>query len=189
MYQSVPSWLRWFYDLRTYIFLPPTKYSIIQGGATLTKKVLWYNSLHYILRHLLLGVLIWPCWVIQLQCPTTKSNSDLICDIKPVLGHCNTLHHMSSNTFLCLLLEFAKIAEWVANIVYPDQTPLSAASDLGLHCLLRSVCPNIGLIQLYITLGYVRIRSGGVSPPAFATNTTLSVLKMKRLKKQRCFNV
>ena len=24
----------------------------------------------------------------------------------------------------------------------PDETPLSAASHLGLHCLLRPVCPN-----------------------------------------------
>ena len=28
------------------------------------------------------------------------------------------------------------------NNVDPDQTPRSAASDLGLHCLLRHVCPN-----------------------------------------------
>ena len=33
---------------------------------------------------------------------------------------------------------------WVANSVGPDQTPRSAASDLGLHCLLRPVCPNNG---------------------------------------------
>ena len=30
----------------------------------------------------------------------------------------------------------------MANSVDPDQTPRSAASDLGLNCLLRSVCPN-----------------------------------------------
>ena len=28
------------------------------------------------------------------------------------------------------------------NSVNPDQTPRSAASDLGLHCLLRPVIPN-----------------------------------------------
>ena len=33
-------------------------------------------------------------------------------------------------------------AGWVANNVDTDQTPRSAASDLGLHCLLRPVCPN-----------------------------------------------
>ena len=30
----------------------------------------------------------------------------------------------------------------VANSADPDQTPQNAASDLGLHCLLRPVCPN-----------------------------------------------
>ena len=30
----------------------------------------------------------------------------------------------------------------MANSVDPDQRPLSAASDLGLHCLQRPVCPN-----------------------------------------------
>ena len=39
---------------------------------------------------------------------------------------------------LCL-----KIAELVANSVDPDETPRSAASHLGLYCLLRPVCPNI----------------------------------------------
>ena len=38
---------------------------------------------------------------------------------------------------LCL-----KIAKWVANSVDPDEMPCSAASHLGLHCLLRPVCPN-----------------------------------------------
>ena len=31
---------------------------------------------------------------------------------------------------------------WVANSVYPDQTPQHAASDLVLHCLLGPVRPN-----------------------------------------------
>ena len=35
-----------------------------------------------------------------------------------------------------------KFAVSVANSVDPDQTPRSAASDLGLHYLLRPVCPN-----------------------------------------------
>ena len=30
----------------------------------------------------------------------------------------------------------------IANSVDPDQTPRSAASDLGLHCLAVLVCPN-----------------------------------------------
>ena len=39
---------------------------------------------------------------------------------------------------LCL-----KIAGRVANSVDPDETPRSAASHLGLYCLLRPICPNI----------------------------------------------
>ena len=31
----------------------------------------------------------------------------------------------------------------MANNVDPDQTTRSAASDLDLHCLMMSVCPNI----------------------------------------------
>ena len=38
---------------------------------------------------------------------------------------------------LCL-----KIAGGVVNSVDPDEMPLSAASHLGLHCLLRPVCLN-----------------------------------------------
>ena len=30
----------------------------------------------------------------------------------------------------------------MANSVDPDETPRSAASHLGLYCLLRPVCPN-----------------------------------------------
>ena len=30
----------------------------------------------------------------------------------------------------------------MANSADPDETPRSAASHLGLHCLLRPVCPN-----------------------------------------------
>ena len=35
-----------------------------------------------------------------------------------------------------------KTVGWMANSVDPDQTPRSAASDLGLHCLLRPVYSN-----------------------------------------------
>ena len=34
-------------------------------------------------------------------------------------------------------------AGFVANSVDPDQTPRSAASDLGIHCVLSPVSPNI----------------------------------------------
>ena len=46
----------------------------------------------------------------------------------------------------------------MANSVGPDQTPRSAASDLGLHCLLRRHCPNTShdvastLMLLYINV-------------------------------------
>ena len=36
----------------------------------------------------------------------------------------------------------------VANSVDPDQTPHIVASDLGLHCLLRPICPNIILVNI-----------------------------------------
>ena len=35
-----------------------------------------------------------------------------------------------------------QIAGWVANSEDPDETPQNAASHLGLHCLLRPICPN-----------------------------------------------
>ena len=43
-----------------------------------------------------------------------------------------------STTSRCVL----NIAVWMANSVDPDQTPLNAASDLGLHGLQRPICPN-----------------------------------------------
>ena len=43
---------------------------------------------------------------------------------------------------LGLLGNMCKIVGRVTNSVDPDQTFCSAASDLGLHCLLRPVCPN-----------------------------------------------
>ena len=49
----------------------------------------------------------------------------------------------------------------MANSVDPDETPRSAASHLGLNCLLRPVCPNTygkyGTLcydQMYDTIGY-----------------------------------
>ena len=37
---------------------------------------------------------------------------------------------------------YQKIVSCMANSVDPDQTPRSAASDLGLYCLLRPVFPH-----------------------------------------------
>ena len=65
--------------------------------------------------------------------------------IYPKYSDTSTPYHICSKIWtstihypmLCL-----KIAGWVANSVDPDGTPRSAASHLGLYCLLRPVCPN-----------------------------------------------
>ena len=65
--------------------------------------------------------------------------------IYPKYSDTSTPYHICSNIWtstihypmLCL-----NIAGWVANSVDPDETPRSAASHLGLNCLLRPVCPN-----------------------------------------------
>ena len=65
--------------------------------------------------------------------------------IYPKYSDTSTPYHICSKIWtstihypmLCL-----KIAGWVANSVDPDETPRSAASHLGLYCLLRPVCPN-----------------------------------------------
>ena len=44
-----------------------------------------------------------------------------------------------SGYFFLLLPCFIKIPVFNANSVYPDQVPHSAASDLGLHCLPKSL--------------------------------------------------
>ena len=55
-------------------------------------------------------------------------------------------HHISSKeraspfSYLAICL---KSAGREVNSEDSDQTPQSVASDLGLHCLHRSVCPNI----------------------------------------------
>ena len=38
----------------------------------------------------------------------------------------------------------------MANSVDPDQTPQNAASDLGLHCLLRPGCPKFRVITVSV---------------------------------------
>ena len=63
---------------------------------------------------------------------------------------------------LCL-----KIAGRVANSVDPDEMPHSAASHLGLHCLLRPFCPNaygkcgtdIFLISPWVPSSYVFMKN------------------------------
>ena len=47
---------------------------------------------------------------------------------------------LTSKIYYSLLCQ--KIAVWVANNVDTDETPHSVVSHLGLHSLLRLVCPN-----------------------------------------------
>ena len=54
--------------------------------------------------------------------------------------------------FLFLLPCFIEISEHYANSVDPDQTPLSAASDQGLHCLLMSLLWNARLIPVQVNI-------------------------------------
>ena len=44
--------------------------------------------------------------------------------------------------YLLVYDRFQNFAGWVANSVEYYQMPHSAVSDLGLHCLLNSACPN-----------------------------------------------
>ena len=52
-----------------------------------------------------------------------------------------TLKFEQVSVFTCWCV--LKLLVWVANNVESDQMLHSAASDLDLHCLLRTVCPNI----------------------------------------------
>ena len=65
--------------------------------------------------------------------------------IYPKYSDASTPYHICykiwTSTIYYLLL-CLKIAGRVANRVDPDETPRSAASHLGLHCLLRPVCPK-----------------------------------------------
>ena len=60
------------------------------------------------------------------------------------MGHLNSYHSSPKKStvpfhFLSMCL---KITGWMTDSVDPDQMINSAASDLGLHCLLMPVCPN-----------------------------------------------
>ena len=69
--------------------------------------------------------------------------------IYPEYGDTLTPYHTCSiiRKGFCHNLMCLKITEQLVNSVDPDQTLHSAVSDIGLHCLLRLVCPN--------TSGYV----------------------------------
>ena len=52
----------------------------------------------------------------------------------------------------------------MANSVDPDQTPRSREYDLGLHCLLRPVCPNTyGKYGIYFRITTCRFKLWAVS--------------------------
>ena len=65
--------------------------------------------------------------------------------IYPKYSDTSAPYHICSNIWTSIIhypMLCLKIAGWVANSVDPDETPHSAASHLGLNCLLRPVCPN-----------------------------------------------
>ena len=56
-----------------------------------------------------------------------------------------------------------------ANSVDPDQPPHSAASDLGLHCMQRSICPNTS--GYYSKQGIVQQASTKKQKPRLSVKT------------------
>ena len=46
--------------------------------------------------------------------------------------------------YILLYFEVCRNARLTANSVEPDKAPRAAASDLGLDCSFRSVCPYLG---------------------------------------------
>ena len=53
-----------------------------------------------------------------------------------------TILVLNSEIVYYLLMCLKYIAICMANTVDPDQMPQNAASDLGLHCLQKPICPN-----------------------------------------------
>ena len=75
----------------------------------------------------------------------TRVNSLFNCCIYPKYLGSSTSYHICSKIWTCTIYYLKlclKIAGWVANSVDPDEMLHSAASHLGLHCLLRPLCPN-----------------------------------------------
>ena len=66
-----------------------------------------------------------------------------------------------------------KLQDEFANSVDPDQTPRSAASDLGLHCLLGLVSPNMRSKHANLMKSNP-LRNHPRSDPAFAHNMTVN---------------
>ena len=61
-----------------------------------------------------------------------------------VFEHFNSLSYLykTLNKSTLLSVDMSEIAGRLSNSVDSDQPPQNAASDLGLHRLLKSVCPN-----------------------------------------------
>ena len=79
------------------------------------------------------------------RCGSQTSQHHVIFRIYPKYSDTSTPYHIYSNNWTSIIhypMLCLKIAGWVANSVDLDETPRSAASHLGLNCLLRPVCPN-----------------------------------------------
>ena len=91
--------------------------------------------------------LVLRCWVFTWSCDVGFSPSTTYIYIKLHLFYFLFILRIYPTPYLniyqvhLLTANVSKIAGWMANSVDPDQTPRSAASDLGLHCLPRTGCP------------------------------------------------
>ena len=63
-----------------------------------------------------------------------------MCPIYPKHSYTSVFLNLNKRNLLSNVV--SKTARAVANNVDPDEMPHSAVSHLGLHCLLRPVCPN-----------------------------------------------
>ena len=66
-------------------------------------------------------------------------------------GHSILLTYHTGPKIWTLPADASETAEWGANSIDPDQILYSAASSLGLHCLLRLLSYNLTLILLFTT--------------------------------------
>ena len=62
----------------------------------------------------------------------------------------------------------------MANSVDPDETPCSAASHLGLYCLLRPVCPNT-----YGKYGNIHLVDRSIASKCYNFEKNYNLVKLK----------
>ena len=88
----------------------------------------WDNGKNNDLRRL-----IWVCSVCQYR--KNPKNWDTL----------NNYHNCPTNGTVgfCSAVLWSKDEDRISNRVDPDQTAPEEQSDLGLHCLLRPICPNV----------------------------------------------